>query len=190
MNHTAKGFLVVGEPMIIQKICYHGVSTDAWPIGTQFKTKTAVDICETSYWDLNYPLLIDFDSALDYCHRCENLGITPRMLFCQTMLTNSEHTLPKFEIPQNTIHLGYDYAYPSGSYYSAIANDILYQENRVSPFWKQRINEFGLFSTENDLLQFATDRTAAQKEAEARGQMQLFEKGNFVGFQVFLVDYS
>lgn len=184
---TAKGFIVVGQPILINGIIYSGVNTDAWPIGTDFDSRKAVNIREFTYQDLAFPMLVDFDSAVCYYRSCECTGIIPRMLYCEALVNYSKSNLPQFDKPQNCTCLGFDYAYPSGDYYSAIANDIICNDRFLQTHWKEHLNKFGLLPTEDKLIQFAKARDNFIRENEKSGQELLFEKGNFIGFCVFQV---
>ena len=189
MRKKAKGFIVADEPVVINGMDYSGVNTNPWPIGTSFNSLVATKVCEMSYLDLAFPLLVDFDSALHYCHLCKQVGLEPRMLFCEAIVDCPTSSIPQFENSCECTFLGFDYAYPSGDYYSAVANDILYRDIPCLNYWKKRLNEFGLLATENELWQFALERDLSTKESEKRGQESFFEKGNFVGFGVFLVNF-
>ena len=156
MWNTAEGFLVVGSPMNINDTIYHGVNTNAWPLGMPLGmplgSKIAESICEASYCDLRFPMLVDFRSAQSYCRMCEESGIISRMLFCEVLTDSVSRDLPHFKSPHKRVCLGFDYAYPSGDYYSAIANDIILAERPLSKHWRQHLNEYGLFSTEDITL--------------------------------------
>lgn len=190
MWNEAKGFLIVDEPILINGITYSGVNTDAWPIGMNFNSEIARNICEISYQNLDFPMLVDFDSAMHYCRLCERAGKKPRMLYCEALIDHSVHNLPQFANPQNSTYLGFDYAYPSGDYYSAVVNDIICQNKSLPTDWKNHLNGFGLLSTVDDLIKFVNERVYFAKEDEKYGQGMLFEKGNFVGFCVYSVEYS
>lgn len=189
MCYRASGFLVTDEPVRISDTPYFGVDTNAWPIGTSFASRDAAEYCEIAYHDLSFPMLIDYDSALDYYHLCLQVGNKPRLLFCEVMTNCMSCALPHFINSGNSIFLGFDYAYPSGDYYSAIANDILYDRNGYFAHWKSRLNEFGLLTTEEELLQFVQERTQLVKEFEECDKEMQLEKGFFACFRLFLVDY-
>lgn len=190
MCNTAKGFIVVNEPIVIKETAYFGVDTGAWPIGTIFDSKIATDICEISYLDLGFPMLIDLASAVRYCHSCEIAGIKPRVLYCEVVVNHSKNDLPQFENPLDSSFLGFDFAYPSGDYYSAVVNDIIYQDRSLPTHWKKHLNEFGLLPTKEELIQFAKERAFFAKKNLLQGRELLFEKGNFVSFCLYHVDYS
>ena len=190
MWNKAKGFLVVGEPIRINDVTYCGVNTDAWPIGTDFDSEIAANICEMSYLNLDFPMLVDFDSAVHYYQLCQCAGIKSRMLYYASFADCSVTNLPQFENPYQSICLGFDYAYPSGDYYSSVANDIISKNRHLPTCWQDSLNEFGLLPTENDLLQFANERDLVARKNESIGQGIVFEKGCFTIFRVFGVKYS
>ena len=189
MNLVAKGYLVVGQPVQIEGISYCGVETDAWPIGFQFSSELATNIYEMSFLDMAFPLLVDYDSALHYCCECEREGIEPRILFCEILSTYQPEKAPWFESLPVGSFLGFDYAYPSGDYYSAVANDVIYRANILPTCWKYHLNEFGLFASRDELLQFVEERLRVANACEENNRGCLFEKGTFVGYRVFCVDY-
>lgn len=190
MKINAKGFLVVSSPIDVNGIFYHGVNTNAWPLGEQFEMELAQSLCELSYCDLSFPLLVDFESALRYSRMCEKATLIPRMLYCEVLTNCTTYNLPHFEKPQNSIFLGYDYAYPSGDYYSAIVNDIIAQGRPLAKQWKKHLNEFGLLPTKDELIEFIRAREALVEQQKENAQGTLCEIGFFVGFRVFLVNYK
>ncbi len=190
MWNKASGFLVVSESIIIKGMAYHGVDTDAWPLGTNFTSNVATSILENSYLNLALPVLVDFDSAFHYCLLCKQAGVKPRMLFCEAIMDHSVNSIPSFASPPNMTCLGFDYAYPSGDYYSAIVNDIICRNGILPTPWRNHLNEFGLLPTMDELMRFVEERALAAEESEQHGHGMLFEKGDFVCFRVFLVDYN
>jgi len=188
MRNKAKGFVVVNDSIQINGINYSGVNTDAWPIGTNFDSEAACNICEMSYLNLEFPMLVDFESAVQYCRSCEYVGIRPRLLFCEVLINHRVNNLPQFENTHKGTFLGFDYAYPSGDYYSVVVNDIICKDKSLLSHWMSQLNEFGLLPTEDKLLQFLDERETLAEENK-HSQEMIFEKGNFVEFALFLVDY-
>ena len=187
MEYTSNGFIVTEGPELVNGIGYYGVDTNVWPIGQTFSSQLATEIKEIAYVDLAFPLLIDLPSALQYYSECNRLGISPRLLYCETECKNSSVVISEFCNSTYCTFLGYDYAYPSGDYYSAVANDIIYRKDEFSIKWKTYINQYGLISSEKLIQLFAIERMEAlQKNPNALS----FETGNFVIFRVFSVDYA
>ena len=184
MNYVS-GFLVTQEPVQIGNTLYFGVETNAWPIGEQFVSEQASEICEKAYADLSFPLLIDFLSAKQYCIECENQGVIPRLLYCEATVNTSVIYNHDCHDALVLTFLGYDYAYPSGSYYSAVANDVLNPRGCLFSRWKKQLNQYGLMSSMEQIDGFKNDRLLSQRDLSDRISI---EHGNFVTFRIFAVN--
>lgn len=189
MKTIAKGFLVTSIAEVINGIYYHGVDTNAWPVGTCFSQKTATDLCELSNIDLSYPLLIDFNSAVQYYAECERQQKNVRLLYCEVSGCNSSMSLPNYYNHSDRFFLGFDYAYPSGDYYSAVANDVIFRNGSLSSKWRQHLNEYGLFQNAEQVQSFAQDRLAFLHN-KSIDEHYYIERGNFSVFCIFRVNYQ
>ncbi len=180
-----KGFLITGFPKNIGGITYHGVDTEAWPIGPLFQSQNAKMIYEESFFGL--PLLIDLDSAMQYCRDCVKEGKNFRLLYCEVLTDGMDTPDSERCCPADKVFLGYDYSYSSGDYYSALLNDVIWGETCLSVKWKKHLNGYGLFSSEEMLQGFIEDRQALLKDGQSE---MAFELGDFAAFRLFSVDDS
>lgn len=184
MKTSISGYLVTEGPEAISNICYSGVDTNAWPIGLTHLSELAPEMYEKTYIDSSYPLLIDLPSAIQYCSLCINDGKSPRILYCEVIDKNSTIGIPDHRVSSCYTLLGYDYAYPNGDYYSAVANDIIYSKGYLRHKWRKYLNEHGLFSSKDQIQLFVQERTALSNKL---ANTLTIELGNFVIFRVFCV---
>ena len=182
MEYCTTGFLVTGGAKTISDFTYYGVDTDAWPIGDRILETLAPKIYENAYSDLSYPLLIDFDSATKYCSMCEREGETPRLLYCEAILNSFSGEIPECRAPLLSTFLGYDYAYPSGDYYSALFNDVIWDKGCLTAKWRRQLNRYGLLYSEDQMRMFVQDRITVSSRNVGDYAVEL---GNFVIFRVF-----
>lgn len=185
MNYITRGYLVVEAPIYINGIRYCGVDTNAWPIGLEFSSKLAAEIKEHAYGDLSFPLLIDSLSATQYHSACKIHKMKSRMLYCEVLHGDANNEITDCNNFERCTFLGYDYAYPSGDYYSAIANDIIYRRGSLSERWRTHLNQYGLIPSAKEIHLFAQDRFELLQKAECTESL---EKGNFIIFRVFSVN--
>ena len=181
MNKEATGYLVTESPVFLQNKPYFGVDTNAWPLDIPFSSPLIAAIYEMSYLDLSYPFLVDYETAKHYAQTCMDLGINIRLLYCKTQTDCPLMTIPSFPNEQGVRFLGYDYAFPSGDYYSSILNDLIYRDNALSRKWNTCLNKFGLFQEKTKVNNFICDRQAFLDNGI------LYEKGVFSVFEVYKV---
>lgn len=186
MRYCANGYLVTEGPTTISGINYCGVDSNAWPIGLTPLEKWVPIICEEALNDLSFPLLLDLGDALRYYAICKNVGKTPHLLYCEVLGDYSEGTIGENRNSPPYVFLGFDYAYPSGDYYSAVANDIIYHKGYFMTKWRHKLNQYGLFSRADQIQAFVKDR---KNWLNRSVHNHVVELGNFVVFRIFEVDY-
>ena len=157
---------------------------------------------EGDNWYLNYDCFNDLDDYFekniekawensDYVDVCNDIkyiqkyicisqskNINFRVLACVT-----EKKIPQMVLPDkmHISFLGYDYAYSGGSYYSAVLNDIV--SKRISRFADIPINDFGLFETYKQVIDFINQREAIKKiECNER---EYIEEGDFIIYKLY-----
>lgn len=181
---TRCGFLVTGMPLNMPDYKYYGVNTGVWPNG--ITSEALKDEVEKGYVDLTYPVLVDKENAVQYYANCIKSLISVRLLFCQC---SSEISGCIVEKPSHTFHfkqLGFDYAYPSGDYFSSILNEVLYGKSKLAVEWGERLNQYGLLASEDDVLAYIKRRKQFIQECEE--YPTLYEKGPFSVFRLFEVN--
>ena len=182
MKYTAKGFLVTCAPFKIKDKIYHGVDTQAWPIGFCFANDLVENLYEESFADLSFPFLVDYDSALAYAEKCRANGIMTRLLYCEVLSQCGSKKQPNWGNSAAASFLGYDYAYPSGDYFSVILNELLYPETNYAFHWKAQLNQYGLVPSLEVMHSLVKERTSLMNQSD--GSL-LHEKGNFVLYRIF-----
>lgn len=185
MEYYTTGYLVTEGPTIINNIDYHGVDTNPWPIGIDLLEEWVPAICNKALRDLSFPLLLDFHTALRYHTMCSKQGILPRLLYCVVIPDRCEPEDMEQISSLPCTFLGFDYAYPSGDYYSAVANDIIYEKGHLRSQWKKHLNGYGLFSEIEQIRAFAKTRNALLRD---RAYTNIIESGSFAIYGVFVIE--
>lgn len=178
------GFLVTGMPVNIAGRDYCGVDTGAWPEG--ISAEALRDEAEKGYINLSCPVLLDEDNAISYYVNCTESHIPARLLFCQC--SGEASGFPAQSLPHTLRlkELGYDYAYPSGDYFSSILNEVLYGKSKLAVEWGERLNQYGLLASEADVSAYIKRRE--QQIQESGEDPTCFEKGSFAVFRLFEVN--
>lgn len=186
MEYYAKGYLVTGMPITISDTHYHGVDTDAWPIGSSVLEEWYPQIFSKALVDLTFPLLLDIRGALRYCAMCEDAKKAVRLLYCEVLTEHSKTTTVEQHQLLTSTFLGYDYAYPSGDYYSTVLNDIIDHKGYLSAHWKKFLNSYGLFTEITQILDFADSRKELINSSTYNNEIEL---GEFTVFRLFKVEF-
>lgn len=168
--------------------CYLGVEGDCWNIDedTEGLNKQEIDNIrdyvyrniESSWYDEQ---AIDGCNSIKFLNKyldaCINAQINFLVLYCKT-----NRTMPSYrqvDTTDNFRFLGYDYAYPGGSFYSCVFNDLY--SRRIYELHNIELNEYGLISSEEMLIQFVERRNELVKY----DQNSLFEQGHFVTYELW-----
>lgn len=168
---------------------YLGVEGDNWFLDPSIKD---VDKKELNYlysyyrendnsWADNY---VGCCGNINYINRylkfCENAKINYVILYCETEMQFPIWNMSNVkDFEEQIIFLGYDYAYPGGSFYSCIFSDVL--SKRIPELSSIHLNQYGLFSTEEEIADFI----------RLRGKLELlmpsgtFEVGDFIIYKLW-----
>ena len=169
---------------------FYGLTDDIWPIDLdtpklekQVKKKL-FDYCESNVrrsWENDKVVEVsnNIDFINQYIYACELADIKYQILFCCSEKEIPQINISSQDLYEKFVFLGYDYAYPGGSFYSCIYNDLFFK--RVHQFNCFRLNQYGLFNNEKDLINFIDLRIELQKKSS----IHLFEKGDFVVFKLW-----
>lgn len=187
MEFLSNGFLVASSPEMINNIVYYGVDTEPWPLGTSLQLSPEwFQLKEVCFHDLSSVFLLCFEDAVNYYKACLKQIDGVRLLYCEASAQNVQYCSALHQqYGKPSSFLGYDYAYPSGSYYSAIVNDIIYRATPLSKNWKAQLNQYGLFSTQEALCGFIHDRSFLVSNDTIPYS---YERGNFIVFRIFSVN--
>lgn len=156
---------------------YQGVEGENWYLN-ELEPNLEDYFCkniEKSWYDSRYvDVCADISFMEKYIKLSKEKNIKFRILLCET-----ERCFPKLEqIICNTKFIGFDYAYPGGSYYSAVNNDIC--SRRIKFFKKYQLNEYGLFNSCEALKKFIESRSDYMKKF---GEEEI-EGGDYVIFKL------
>lgn len=167
---------------------YRGVEGDCFPINEHFSPKI-VSPEETKYLSdflvNNIMLNASDNSYVDVCPNiyfikryikaCQAEGMGIQVIYCRT-----QKKFPECEIDtsgDNFKFLGYDLAYAGGNYYSCLFSDF----KRIPEMSRFHLNQYGLFSSESEMLEFVKFRN----ELEKIKPPSAFELGEFIIYQLW-----
>ena len=177
------GYLVTGMPKDRPGCKYFGVDTEVWP--NDITPEALENEMEKAYMDLTYPVLLNEHDALQYYFNCIEAQIPARLLYCQCGREPFDGKAQKLPHKLQLKELGYDYAYPSGDYFSSILNETLYGKSKLPAEWAGRLNQYGLLASQSDATAYIKRRK--QLEQEYGEHSMMLEKGNFGVFHLFEV---
>ena len=188
MKYKSNGFVVVGPATTIKGISYHGIDTDIWPADVWAFSESAKQRYEDSVIDYDKVFLLDMKSADKYYEWCCSNGIPARLLYCESPAEGTFYETTSFSAClERAVFLGYDYAYPNGDYYSAVANDVIHRDSDFANEWKALLNSHGLFPSYETISSFAYNRDRASFLANKGGPYPVFELGQFSILRVFQI---
>jgi len=130
-----------------------------------------VECCSDLYYINTY---------LDIC-RMQNISIN--ILYCETQ---RKYPLCKLDVnlkESKLKFLGYDYAYPGGSFYSCVNNDLNLRS--IPELRMISLNKYGLISDEFEMIKFINKREEVKKNT----QENMFEVGDFIIYKLWKVDF-
>lgn len=175
--------ILTNNGFIMQKYdtnIYQGIEGDNWYLNYLSSSSMFEDYHDSNIdlsWNDNRYLecCTDFNYIKTYIEESKKLNIKYRILLCET-----EKPLPTINKIQGmeSYVLGYDYAYPGGSYYSCVLNDIV--SGRIPELKNYKLNNVGLFDTEKEVTQFGEYR----KELLKVYNDNFFEKGDFIIYKI------
>lgn len=164
---------------------YQDVDGDNWYLNYDYKNELGAFFEENISKTLEYSDYVDVCDNIEYIKKyiyfSRDKNIDYRVLLCVT-----ERKFPQIVLPtaSKKIFLGYDYAYSGGSYYSAVANDII--PLRRPEFARMQVNGYGLFETYEQITDFINLRTTL-KQYECNHK-QYLEEGDFIIYKLYEMD--
>lgn len=175
--------ILTNNGYVVQKYnlsLYQGIEGDNWYLNYMSSDKM-FDNYHNSKIDMNWydnrylECCTDLAYIKAYIDESIKLNIKYRILLCET-----EKPLPIICNIQGMelLELGYDFAYPGGSYYSCILNDIV--AGRIPELKNYKLNSFGLFDSVKDTAQFIKYRDQLSQVYEDK----FFEKGDFIIYKI------
>lgn len=169
---------------IIQKYkdgLYKGIEGDNWFLNYE----EMIDKEIVNYFDENIDLawaddgIVDVSNDFNYIKKCISIAksknIKFRVILCYTTRENPKAKDDNLQ----TEFLGYDYAYSGGSYYSAVANDMIFR--RIAIFEKFNLNSHGLFESSEEIMKFIVER----RKAVQNSTDLYFEDGDFIIYKLY-----
>ena len=104
------------------------------------------------------------------------------MLYCEVASQSESQNQPNFGNRAKASFLGYDYAYPSGAYFSVILNEVLYPETNFALSWKTCLNQYGLVPSFEVMQSLVKERKLLVDGSD----LPIFhEVGDFAIYRVF-----
>ena len=187
VNIFSNGFLVTEDLLNVNNSNYCGVDKNAWPLGTESDIlPLAQDKVEESYMNLSAPLLINQADLITYIQTCKEFNIAYRVLYCEVYSKEFPLDAKLHDMYGKSEHfIGYGYAYPSGDYFSAIWNDVIYSSSSFAIKWKRELNQFGLLPSLHTAILFAKKRNSALSDFQCYKYAVPMEQG-FFKFFLFL----
>ena len=147
------GFVITDLPIELNKTIYAGVDTNAWPI---FDIEEIYDECDSEKFSkmtdcleigLKGASVVDLNLAQKYADFCAKTKRPHRVLYIETMAENDFFDVSLHnKYGTSEFLLGYDVAFCSGNFYSAILNDIINRKGAI-PEKFETLNDLGLFQT-------------------------------------------
>lgn len=188
MDCLCNGFLVTDLPCVVNNRKYCGIDNNAWPIDICYKNEPLVSCIYESFIRMDdTPFLVDLSTLHAYLSQAATKSV--RVLYCEAESTergNFSQALHD-EYGIDSKFLGFDYAWPSGDYYSAILNDLIYREIAQLKNFSPQLNPYGLFQTKRQVDAFSQAREKVIKMVEKDATMAI-EGGYFCKFCIFATD--
>jgi hypothetical protein len=185
----SNGFLVRSKSNFLNQTYFGVESYDNWPLNDLFFEKKTEELAYfeeyfNEYIDISWTgdsvdVCCDINFIKRYIKECNKNNIDVEIIFCKTTL---KKPICGYEIATNQeekLFIGYDYAYPGGSYYSCINNDIV--SGRISEFKKFKLNKYGLFEKLEEVNEFINKRN----ELKDYLPQNTFEEGEFIIYKLY-----
>lgn len=166
------GFLVTGEPQLLNNILYNGVECDPWPLERNIleKTLTAdlMDRIDEQIDDLlikDNIALLDLESVKMYAKACELNKQRYCIKFVEVIRNDSvtADLLSSNSSFNSITFLGYDIGDCAYDYFSAVLSDIIARPLLFGIEMTDKLNSNGLFESFEDAKSFLTLRRSASK---------------------------
>jgi hypothetical protein len=183
------GFIVKSVEEIYRN--YSGIEGNCWNIDEDTE---GIEVQERKYLYNYYSQYIDLswtdENHVDVCSDIKFINryistylkanVKFEVLFCETL--NERPSFNQFMESQTTDNftfIGFDYAYPGGSFYSCVFSEVY--SKRISAFLNIELNKFGLINSEEELLDFIKRRD----ELILKDEQGIFEKGKFIIYKLW-----
>ncbi|MDQ0913881.1 hypothetical protein [Paenibacillus sp. V4I5] len=189
MNFHSNGFIV--KSIDNNQETYLGVDGDCWNIDEDteglekqdrdYIKKYISQTIATSWLDEQaIDACCDLSFVNKYIKACINAKIDFQVLFCKTNRTKPSYLWNINEdTPENFRFIGFDYAYPGGSFYSCVFSDLY--TKRIPELSFVGLNEHGLIPSEELLKQFIERRN----ELIEKDRVGRFEQGAFATYKLW-----
>lgn len=161
---------------------YQGVDGDNWYLNDgsfEELDNFYEENIEKAWEDNDY---VDVCNNLEYLKKYIDISQKENIMY-KSILCVTEKIFPQMTLllDANIKFLGYDYAYPGGSYYSAILNDVI--PKRIPEFIDIKLNSCGLFDTYEAVMEFVNLRKRLQGKKTV--VTEYLEEGDFVIYKLY-----
>lgn len=150
------GFLVVADVAGYEDEGYAGVYGIDWPLRDfgepQPEEELGIPTARGAIW-----VATRWDATYRYWQRCLSRNIKARLLLVETELD-----YPTVQLPSSVIweFVGYDVAFMTGNFYSAIQQELIGGTTKSLKHWKSNLNRHRLFSDVDVAYAFLQERSA------------------------------
>lgn len=150
------GFLVVADAPGYESEGYNGVYGIDWPLqdfdGFQLQEDLGIPSSRGTIW-----VATKWDATYQYWRLCTSRNIKARLLLVET-----EISYPVVRLLPSVIWdlMGYDVAFMTGDFYSAIQQELIGQTASSLRHWKDKLNKHRLFDDADAAYAFLQERLA------------------------------
>ena len=143
---------------------YYGIEGDNWPIDSYSENITSdvvnfindfiyENVENMDEYEKSIDVCVDLDFINYYIENCKKANLDIDILFVETELDSPRYPI-NLEADERFEFIGFDYAFPVQDYFSAI-----YQNYKIiSKFSGFRLNKFGLFDIEEEVIKYKVTR--------------------------------
>lgn len=144
---------------------YQGIEGDVWPLDLESPNVEKnelqflinyIDNNVTSFSDyMNADVINNIKILNRYINACNRAELKIAVLLCETERKSPTLTVSSEVLKKDFTFIGFDYGYCGSDYYSCVNSDI----GRIIEMNNLKVNEFGLFDTEEGIIEFINVRT-------------------------------
>lgn len=182
INHFyTNGYLIV-SPRTSSEINYQGVYGITWPLEdhvSEYNTNFLDELGLKMYL-FGVEVATIWETTKLYLELCLENGIEAYLLLLETKIP---HPFIAVENPKDWKFIGFDYAYIGGDFYSAIQQELIMpkQPPDCISHWKNSLNNFGLFTTHNEVEAFRRERSLCKEDIEFSGDFYIIKVSIYHG---------
>lgn len=167
VKYFTNGFLIIeGKKNHRSKnLNYQGIEGNVWPLDLDSSNVeknelefllSYIDNNVTSFSDyMRVDVINNIEVLNRYINACNRAELKISVLLCETEKKSPLITISNEVLNKDFTFIGFDYGYCGSDYYSCVNSDI----GRIVEMNSLEVNEFGLFDTEEGIIEFINLRT-------------------------------